>query len=332
MSASNLRRMRLAGLMLGLVIVAGPASGEGLQLVRPLQFAHLEVRGYLTDAKARALLDQPLEGEPLVLEKREDSGQVSPANWVEVRTCAEWLARTDEGLVPIDNLNNGRDLTFRMTCGVLAAAQVGRPAKVSDLPQDPAVDLGRYSPIYLGAPDAETAAQQKDAEQIAQLAARGLSIGDLGRLPGRLAVIAPDGVARRFFMDGDANEDPADHPDIYIDRINSEPTDAHFSYRGNGNAIAVLARGDFTGTGREDFLVRYVTRPWAGTIVGGSLDIVSAVRPDGTIQRVGCVDIFPDDDARCGGDLANSRGIYSIVCQRGDKVSFRLCKAVWIEP
>ena len=142
-------------------------------------------------------------------------------------------------------------------CDALKFFQSGRPAQVSFLPETSMGDMRIYSPILLGAMTDEQGEDRKE------LARNGRSFGDLESDPHRQLLIRKGPIPARS-----ADED--DNGDLIIN--SQSPYEINYTYDGFFNSLSVIARGDFTGEGVEDFLVSFHYAP-----IEGSFQSTSAV-------------------------------------------------------
>ena len=200
--------------------------------------------------------------------------------WVKVGTCRQWMRLRAAGWYAFDTIDMGSDGEFLGTCGTLYSIGLGLVPKTSFLPAKGLGDLGFYSPVLLG--DFAAESNERDGQH---LAANGRSLRDLARDVTPPIAIVPAVYPLEHYYNSE--ELVSDRQIAVINDDNDEDVPKYF-YRGIHNSLTLFARGDFTGSGLEEFLVFYGLSG-GGTLSAGELLVLGRISETAPIAPVACV-------------------------------------------
>lgn len=201
--------------------------------------------GDINTANIDRAMDIPLFTEAVLV--RPNADPTNSDNWVKAATCREWFSLLDRGLTPISFPPPSEDVPFvRTSCEILRKLATAKAATVSYLPENGMGNIRLYSTKIVGC-------------------TLMWECGDLNDLAKCAPTIA------------DVEENDCNDHEVIVDAetgveggmtIQShQPYDLGFSENDRfGKAVwwtslTVIARGDFTGDGIEDFLAEFGRRP-----------------------------------------------------------------------
>lgn len=259
----------------------------GIELVTPLKIGHRSVQGWVGPSDVAGMLDEPADDlQPLRLappgsvpQPLSDGFKKWTDTWVKVGTCREWMRLHAAGWYAFDTADQGSDSEFLTACGTLYSIGLSRAAKTSYLPRQGLGDLGLYSPLLLG----EIAVDKPDEHSWQDFATGGRSLRDLARDVTPPIIIAPAVYPLERYYD---ERELASDRQIAV--VNYDKETIEYFYNGVRNSLSLLARGDFTGSGLEEFLVFY-GYDGGGSLGIGKLLVLGRTSDTAPIAPVGCV-------------------------------------------
>jgi hypothetical protein len=281
-----------------LLLLSQPAVSEdqparpgerSVELVAPLKIGHRSVQGRVKPDDVAGMLDEPADNlQTLLLAPPGTSPPIPPDkakdktwfdSWAKVATCREWMRLRAAGWYAFDTVDMASDAAFLTACGTLYSVGIGRAAKASYLPQQGLGDLGQYSPLLLG----EIGLDGPEEYAGQYLPGNGRSLRDLARdVTPPITIVSAVSSTDRYYYGHDLVSDRE------IEVVDGGKDTLEYFYDGVSNSLTLLARGDFTGSGLEEFLVFYSLNG-GGTLTIGELLVLGRTSETAPIAPVGCI-------------------------------------------